>query len=64
MRTTQKLRITLPLEQAKFLREKVKSGDYATESEVVLEGLRQLLLPDEPFEKWVREESAQRANEE
>jgi antitoxin ParD1/3/4 len=56
MRTTQQLSITLPLEMAELVRKKVESGDYATESEVIREGLRALQLRDEAVEKWLREE--------
>lgn len=56
MRTTQQLSITLPLEMAKLVRDKVESGDYASESEVIREGLRALQLRDEALEKWLRDE--------
>ena len=56
MRTTQQLSITLPLEMAELVRTKVESGDYASESEVIREGLRSLQLRDEAIEKWLREE--------
>jgi putative addiction module CopG family antidote len=56
MRTTQQLSITLPLEMAKLVRAKVESGDYASESEVIREGLRALQLRDQAVETWIREE--------
>ena len=56
MRTTQQLSITLPLEMAELVRTKVESGDYASESEVIREGLRALQLRDQAVEKWLREE--------
>ena len=56
MRTTRQLSITLPLEMAELVRTKVESGDYASESEVIREGLRALQLRDEAVEKWIREE--------
>lgn len=56
MRTTQQLSITLPLEMAELVRAKVASGDYASESEVIRDGLRTLQLRDEAVEKWLREE--------
>lgn len=40
MRTTQSLSITLPLEMAQMVESKVKSGEYATESEVIRDGSR------------------------
>jgi putative addiction module CopG family antidote len=56
MRTTQQLSITLPVEMAKLIKEKVASGAYASESEVVREGLRALQERDEVVERWLREE--------
>ena len=41
MRTTQQMSITLPNEMADAIRTKVRAGEYATESEVIREGLRQ-----------------------
>ena len=40
MRTTQQFSITLPTEMASLVKSKVASGDYATESEVIRDGLR------------------------
>jgi hypothetical protein len=40
MRTTQQLSITLPNEMADLVRAKVATGEYATEREVIREGLR------------------------
>jgi putative addiction module CopG family antidote len=56
MRNTQQLSITLPREMAEAVERKVKSGDYATVSEVVREGIRALLDRDAAVEKWLREE--------
>ena len=56
MRTTQQLNITLPVEMAKLVKEKVASGAYASESEVVRDGLRALQERDELVEKWLRED--------
>lgn len=56
MRTTRQLSITLPHEMAKMVRTKVASGEYATESEVVREGLRALAERDQAVERWLREE--------
>ena len=58
MRTTQQLSITLPLEMAQLVRAKVASGDYATESEVIRDGLRILQLRDRAVEKWLRDQVA------
>lgn len=59
MRTTQQMSITLPLEMAKIVREKVATGGYASESEVIRDGLRALLERDAAVERWLREEVAQ-----
>lgn len=56
MRTTQPLTITLPLEMAQMVKEKVSSGEYATESEVIRDGLRTLVARDVAVERWLREE--------
>jgi antitoxin ParD1/3/4 len=56
MRTTQQLSITLPVEMAKLVKDKVASGAYASESEVVREGLRALQERDMVVERWLREE--------
>lgn len=58
MRTTQSLSITLPLEMAQMVKAKVSSGEYATESEVIRDGLRTLAARDAAVEKWLLEEVA------
>lgn len=58
MRTTQQFSITLPNEMADAVRAKVASGEYATESEVIRDGLRALLARDEAVEQWLRQEVA------
>ncbi|WP_026792157.1 type II toxin-antitoxin system ParD family antitoxin [Pleomorphomonas oryzae] len=58
MRTTQSLSITLPHDMADMVRAKVSSGEYATESEVIRDGLRVLAARDSAVEKWLREEVA------
>jgi antitoxin ParD1/3/4 len=40
MRTTQQFSITLPLEMAEAVEDKVKSGAYASVSEVLRDGVR------------------------
>jgi antitoxin ParD1/3/4 len=55
MRNTQSLSITLPHDMAKMVREKVASGAYASESEVIRDGLRALLARDAAVEHWLRE---------
>jgi antitoxin ParD1/3/4 len=56
MRTTQSLSITLPHEMAQMVKAKVSSGEYATESEVIRDGLRSLTFRDAAVEKWLRED--------
>jgi putative addiction module CopG family antidote len=56
MRTTKQLSITLPTTMAEALKERVASGEYASESEVVRDGLRALFARDEAVEQWLRTE--------
>ncbi|MBY2934342.1 ribbon-helix-helix domain-containing protein [Rhizobium leguminosarum] len=58
MRTTQSLSITLPIEMAEMVKAKVATGEYATESEVIRDGLRTLAARDAAVERWLREEVA------
>jgi antitoxin ParD1/3/4 len=55
MRTTQQMSITLPNELAAAVRAKVASGEYASESEVIRDGLRALIARDRAVERWLRE---------
>jgi antitoxin ParD1/3/4 len=54
MRTTQQLSITLPTEMAEAVKSKVAAGEYATESEVIRDGLRALLARDRAVEAWLQ----------
>jgi antitoxin ParD1/3/4 len=54
MRTTRQLSITLPNEMADAVRAKVEAGEYASESEVIRDGLRALMARDQVFEDWLR----------
>ena len=56
MRTTKQLSITLPTNMAEALKERVTSGAYASESEVVRDGLRALFAREEAVETWLRTE--------
>lgn len=56
MRTTRQLSITLPNDMADALRERVRSGAYASESEVVRDGLRTLFARDKAVEEWLRKD--------
>jgi putative addiction module CopG family antidote len=60
MRKTQSLSITLPHDMAKAVKDKVTSGAYATESEVIREGLRALNERDAALEDWLRTEGVAR----
>jgi putative addiction module CopG family antidote len=58
MRTTQQFSITLPHEMAEMVRTRVESGEYASESEVIRDGLRALEMHDRALEAWLREDVA------
>ena len=53
MRTTQQMSITLPNDMADVVRTKVRSGEYASESEVIRDGLRALMARDRAVESWL-----------
>ncbi|TWB15473.1 putative addiction module CopG family antidote [Nitrospirillum amazonense] len=53
MRTTQQLSITLPNEMAEVVKAKVQAGEYASESEVIRDGLRALMARDRAVESWL-----------
>ncbi len=54
----EKRTFSLPPEHAAFIDAKVKSGRYASGSEVVRAGLRALQERDEAVERWLKEEVA------
>jgi len=56
MRTTKQLSITLPTEMADVIKAKVATGEYATESEVIRDGLRVLMARDRAVENWLLEQ--------
>lgn len=56
MRSTQQFSVTLPIEMAQMVKAKVASGDYASESEVIRDGLRAMLARDRAVEDWLRQE--------
>jgi putative addiction module CopG family antidote len=56
MRTTQQFSITLPMEMAEVVKTKVATGEYATESEVIRDGLRALMARDQAVATWLREQ--------
>ena len=63
MRTTKAISITLPHEMVRLIKSKVASGEYASESEVVRDGLRTLQARDAVLEKFLREEAAKSYDE-
>jgi antitoxin ParD1/3/4 len=65
MCSTQQLSITLPNEMAKLLRAKVATGEYASENEVIRDGLRHCLRGTalwKPGEQVAPEYDALKAN--
>lgn len=58
MRSTQQFSITLSNELADLVRKKVASGEYASESEVIRDGLRALQKQELALETWLRSEVA------
>ena len=58
MRTTQQFSVTLPIEMANLVKTKVAGGEYATESEVIRDGLRVLMARDRAVESWLVQEVA------
>jgi len=58
MRSTQQMSITLPVEMANMVKKRVSNGDYASESEVIREGLRALQERENAVEHWLRTEVA------
>lgn len=59
MRSTQQFSITLPDDMADALRAKAAAGEYATEREVIRDGLRSLLARDRVVEDWLRSDVAE-----
>jgi putative addiction module CopG family antidote len=55
MRTTRQMSITLSKELADAVKARVASGEYATESEVIRDGLRALMARDRAVDHWLRE---------
>ena len=58
MRSAEEFSITLPAEMAALIRTKVSSGEYASESEVITDGLIALQARDDAMEHWLRQEVA------
>lgn len=58
MSTTEKRTFSLPSEHAAFIDAKVRSGSYASGSEVIRAGLRALQERDAAVERWLQEDVA------
>ena len=56
MRTTQQMSITLPKDMADVVKAKVRTGEYASESEVIRDGLRALMARDRAVECWLHDQ--------
>lgn len=56
MRTTHQFSITLPNELASLVKAKVAGGEYASDSEVIRDGLRAMLARDRAVEHWLVQE--------
>ena len=56
MRSTQQFSVTLPNEMALIVKVKVASGEYASKSEVIRDGLRVLIARDKAMESWLRQD--------
>jgi antitoxin ParD1/3/4 len=63
MRNTQPISVTLPHDMAAMVKAKVASGEYASESEVIRDGLRTLQARDAALENWLRGEVAKSYDE-
>jgi len=53
---TQQFDITLPLDMAEAVEDKIKSGAYASASDVMRDGVLALLERDNAVERWLRDE--------
>ena len=58
MRTTQQFSVTLTNEMAEMVRAKVDTGEYASESEVIRDGLRALQAHERALDRWLRDQVA------
>lgn len=57
MRSTQQFSVTLPNEMAALVRAKVASGEYASESEVIRDGLRALGARERALNDWLTQQA-------
>jgi putative addiction module CopG family antidote len=58
MASPKQVSVALPNDLIEMLKEKVTSGAYASEEEVIADGLRALQERDDAEERWLREEAA------
>lgn len=58
MRSTRQMSITLTHEMAEMVRARVDSGEYASESEVIRDGLRALEAREKAIGSWLRNQVA------
>lgn len=56
MRNTTPITVTLPHDMAAMVKAKVASGEYASESEVIRDGLRVIQAREAALERWLRDE--------
>jgi antitoxin ParD1/3/4 len=56
MESTRQFSVTLPPAVAEIVEAKIKSGAYASVSELLCESVQALLDRDDALEKWLREE--------
>lgn len=56
MTTTQSFTVTLPPDLADLVEAKVRSGQYADGSDMILDGLRSLAATDAALETWLWDE--------
>jgi antitoxin ParD1/3/4 len=60
MRNSVSVKVSLPPEMAESIKRRVTSGAYASESEVIREGLRALDAREAIVEEWLRAEGVAR----
>lgn len=53
MERVQQFNITLPDDMANLLKDKVRSGEYASESDVMHAGLRSLFMRERSVDHWL-----------
>lgn len=54
MRSTQQISVTVPKDMAAQIKARVASGEYASESEVIRDGLRALQAREKAGEQWLK----------